>query len=587
MDVFSILSLIGGLAMFLYGMSVMGQGLERAAGGRLEHTLEKLTDSRLKGVLLGVGVTALIQSSSATTVMVVGFVNSGIMKLTQATGVIMGANIGTTVTAWILSLTSIESTNVIVNLLKPVSFAPILAAIGAVLVIFVKSRKRRNIGSILMGFALLMFGMAMMSEAVEPLAADEGFRNFMVAFENPLLGLLVGLVLTAIIQSSSASVGILQALTVTKGITYAMAIPIILGQNIGTCVTALISCAGANKNAKRAAMVHLYFNVFGAALIMAVYYGADAIFKFSFYDSVMNSTDVAIVHTVMKVIMVAVLLPLSGMLEKLACKTIKSDKSERDMPILDERFLSAPGFAVEQCKRAAERMALLARDTLTAAVTQLEHYDKKAVEGIEANESMLDKYEDLLGTYLVKLSGNELSDRDSREVSMMLHTIGDFERIGDHAVNILEVASELDDKKASFSESARAELSVIRDAVSEILSLATDSFVRNDVAAAKKVEPLEQVIDNLKDELKSRHIERLQKGGCTIEMGFILSDLLTNYERVSDHCSNVAVAVIEISLSSFDTHGYLNEIKNSNQPEFVGEFRGFDSKYRLPAKEKL
>jgi len=581
LDIFGILSLFGGLALFLFGMNIMGSGLEKTAGGRLEHTLEKLTNSKLKGVLLGAGVTAVIQSSSATTVMVVGFVNSGIMKLTQAVGVIMGANIGTTVTAWILSLTGIESENVVIQLLKPAHFSPIFAVIGVILIMACKKGKKHDIGTILIGFAVLMFGMATMSSAVKPLANDPTFTGILTAFSNPILGVLAGALLTGIIQSSSASVGILQALTTTGSITYSAAIPIIMGQNIGTCVTALISCVGAGKNAKRAAMVHLYFNIIGTFLFLGAFYGANAIFKFAFINSAMNAADIAIVHSAFNIVTTFVLLPFSNLLVKLAKATIKDGKKEEDIPILDERFFAAPSFAIEQAKNAAYKMAALAEHNMLAAIDMMNNYDPKMVTQINEVENMIDLYEDRLGTYLVQISSREISEQDSRAVSELLHMIGDFERIGDHALNVCEAAQEMHDKNVSFSDEAVSDLKVITDALTEILGLTTTAFMHDDVKLASKVEPLEQVIDDLKDEIKNRHIERLQRGDCTIQMGFILSDLLTNYERVSDHCSNIAVCMIQIAFSAMNTHVYLNEIKNGGQPEFTENFNQYRNKYKL------
>ncbi len=581
LDIFGFLSLLGGLALFLFGMHILDAGLEKTAGGKLERILEKMTSSRFKGVLLGLGVTAVIQSSSATTVMVVGFVNSGIMKLTQAVGVIMGANIGTTVTAWILSLTGIQSENFFVQLLKPANFSPIFAVIGVVLLMAFKKGKKRDVGTIMLGFAVLMFGMTAMSDAVKPLANDPTFTGILTAFSNPILGVLAGAVLTGIIQSSSASVGILQALTTTGSITYATAIPIIMGQNIGTCVTALISCIGAGRNAKRAAMIHLYFNLIGTVLFLSAFYGLNAIFKFAFIDSVMNPADIAIVHSAFNILATIVLFPLSNLLVKLAKATIRDSKKEEDTPILDERFFAAPSFAIEQAKNAAYKMAALAEHNMLASIDMMNHYDAKMTVQINDVENKIDLYEDKLGTYLVQLSSREISETDSRAISELLHIIGDIERIGDHAMNVCEAAQEMHDKNVSFSKEAIADLKVITNALTEIMALTTTAFMHDDVKLAGKVEPLEQVIDDLKDEIKNRHIERLQRGDCTIQMGFILSDLLTNYERVSDHCSNIAVCMIQIAFSAMNTHVYLNEIKNGNQPEFIENFSQYRAKYQL------
>lgn len=584
MDIFSCLTLVGGLAFFLFGMNLLGTGLEKLSGGKLERTLERMTSNPVKGVLLGAGVTAVIQSSSATTVMVVGFVNSGIMKLAQATGIIMGANIGTTVTAWVLSLTGIQGDSIFIRLLKPESFSPVLAMIGVVLMMASKKGKRKDIGSILVGFAVLMYGMSAMSGAVQPLANVPEFTNVLLAFSsNPLLGVLAGALLTAVIQSSSASVGILQALSATGKITYGAAIPIILGQNIGTCATALISCIGAKKNAKRAAMVHLYFNVLGSLLFLGAFYALDAAFRFDFVQNALGAADIAVVHTLFNVVTTLVLLPFSRLLGKLAALTIR-DREEKDNPFaaLDERFLNTPSFALEQCRSTTVEMARLSRDSILAALQTLERYDEKTAAGVRALEDRIDEYEDRLGTYLVKLSSRELSDEDSRSTSKLLHCIGDFERISDHSVNILEVAEEMRDKQIRFSDQANAELRVLIDALKEILGLATEAFANDDETLALKVEPLEQVIDTLTDALKLRHIERLQGGGCTIELGFVLSDLLTNCERVSDHCSNIAVCILRINRSDFDTHGYLQEIKDSHEAHYEQAFEEYEQKYALP-----
>ena len=582
MDLFALFTLVGGLALFLYGMTVMGNGLEKVSGGRLERTLEKMTSNPAKGVLLGAAVTAVIQSSSATTVMVVGFVNSGIMKLRQGIGIIMGANIGTTVTAWILSLTGLQGDSVLVRMLNPNSFAPILAMVGVVLMMVSKNGKKKDIGTIFIGFAVLMFGMSAMSGAVKPLAEVPEFTRILTYFSNPLLGVLTGAVLTAIIQSSSASVGILQALSSTGGITFGAAIPIIMGQNIGTCVTALISCIGANKNAKRAAMVHLYFNIIGTIVFLSLFYGANALLRFSFVNDPLNAADIAVVHTIFNLFSTALLLPFSRGLEKLASWSIRDKDTVNEEPALDERFLNTPAFALEQCKKAAAAMAGLSRDTLFDAMGLLQGYQEKSALRILEQEEQIDRFEDRLGTYLVRLSSRELTARDSNEISKLLHTIGDLERIGDHAVNLLDAAREMQDKGIHFSQQAAGELKVLTQAVTDIVTLTIQAFVENDIELARRVEPLEQVVDSLKAELKIRHIQRLKEGACTIELGFVLSDLLTNYERVSDHCSNIAVCLIQIAESQFDTHGYLNELKNSGQPQFVAEFKKDLEKYALP-----
>lgn len=581
MDIFSVLSLIGGLALFLFGMNVMGSALEKQAGGKLKIILEKLTSSPIKGLILGVGVTAVIQSSSATTVMVVGFVNSGLMNLSQAIGIIMGANIGTTVTSWILSLSALESSSMIIKLMKPTSFAPILAAIGIGFYMFSKSDKKKNLGTIFLGFTVLMTGMEMMSAAVKPLAEVPEFTNILLLFSNPIFGVLAGAILTAAIQSSSASVGILQALSKTGAITFGSAIPIIMGQNIGTCITALLAGVGASKNAKRASMVHLYFNVIGTILFMIGFYSLNAIIKFSFINDSVNAFNIAVVHTLFNLIATAVMLPFTKLLEKLACLTVKDDVEDEEFQMLDDRLLGTPSVAVYHCKTIADKMALLAKSTLFDAIESLDNYSPQLVESIIENEDKIDVYEDKLGTYLVRLSSKDLSKEDSNQTSKLLHCIGDFERIGDHALNIKETADEINSKNIVFSDDAMAEIRVISSALREILDMSMEVFINNDVELATKVEPLEQVIDLLKASLKTKHIERLQKGGCTTEMGFVFSDIITNYERVADHCSNIAVCVIEIAKNSMSTHEYINELKESHNKYFEGQYEAFKTKYAL------
>lgn len=582
MDVLSFVTLFGGLAFFLFGMNFMGDNLEKLSGGKLERILEKLTNNTIKGVLLGAGVTCIIQSSSATTVMVVGFVNSGIMKLSQAIGIIMGANVGTTITAWILSLTGIQGDSFFMMLLKPESFSPIIAVVGIILIMLCKEGKKRDIGNIMIGFAVLMFGMQTMSSAVEPLAEIPEFANFLTMFENPIFGVLAGTLLTAIIQSSSASVGILQALTVTGAISFASAIPIIMGQNIGTCATALISCIGANKNAKRTAFVHLYFNIIGTVVWLSVFYIANAIFHFDFINQATTPADIALIHSLFNLASTALLLPFAKQLGKLATLTIPDRGDDDDMPFIDERFLNAPSFAVEQCKNMTNKMAELSKKNLFLAMSQIGNYSQKDDNEITENENKIDMYEDVLGTYLVKLSSKSLTIKDSNEISKILHAIGDIERIGDHAVNILGVAKEMDEKKLSFSDKAQEEITILSDAIKEIVTKTMDSFENSNVETAHMVEPLEEVIDELKAELKIRHIRRLREGRCTIELGFILQDLITNYERISDHCSNIAVCVIEIEKTVFDTHEYLHEIKTGSDSDFVKYFQEYENKYALP-----
>ncbi len=584
MTIFDLLMMLGGLAFFLYGMHVMSSALERMSGGVLERTLEKTTDHRVKAVLLGAAVTALIQSSSATTVMAVGFVNGGLMTITQATGIIMGANIGTTITAWILSLTGIQGSSVLVQLLKPTSFSPVLAVVGAFMILFAKHEKKRTIGSILCGFAILMYGMSMMSSAVAPLAEMPEFTQIMTMFTNPALGVLCGALITGVIQSSAASIGMLQALSLTGGITYGMAIPIIMGQNIGTCVTALLSCIGATKNAKRTAMVHLYFNIIGTILFLTLFYTINAFYRFPWLDDPLNPADIAIVHTAFNLLATAVMIPFADSLAKLATWTIrdKNEKPEEEWP-LDDRFLDMPAFALEQCKNVIDRMARLARETIEMAVTTIDRYDPELIARVVENEAVIDRYEDKLGAYLVKLSIKKLLPRDSREIGMFLHVIGDFERISDHAINITEVAQEMHDKQIVFSEAANVELQVFFRALAEILTLSIDAFIDEDIAIAKQVEPLEEVIDALQAEMKARHIQRLQAGDCTIELGFVLSDLLTNLERVSDHCSNIAATLIETQLEAFDMHSYLESVKAADgNPEFSSRVEAYSQMFKLP-----
>ncbi len=583
MTLFNVLSLFGGLALFLYGMHLLSTSLESMSGGVLERALEKSTSSKYKALLLGTVTTAVIQSSSATTVMAVGFVNGGIMTLNQAVGIIMGANIGTTATAWILSLTGIQGDSLLLQMLKPSSFTPVLAVIGVILVMFSKKEKRKTIGAVLCGFAVLMYGMNMMSSAVTPLADMPGFVALMTRFSNPLLGVLTGAVITGIIQSSSASVGILQALSMTGGITYGIAIPIIMGQNIGTCVTALLSCIGASKNAKRTAMVHLYFNIIGTLLFLALFYILNAFFHFSFLDDVLDPAHIAIIHTSFNVLATAMLLPVSTLLVKLATLTIPDKQVKEEEWPLDERFLDLPAFALEQCRNVIGRMATLSRDTFLMALGTIEQYDAKVIAEVIENESEIDVYEDRLGTYLVQLSARKLMEEDSNEIGLFLHMIGDFERISDHAVNLTEVAQEMYDKKLSFSDAAKQEIFVFSAALKEILNNAVQAFLTENLDEARLVEPLEEVIDAMQAEIRARHVLRLRDGSCTIELGFVLSDLLTNMERVSDHCSNIAATLIQTKNETFDMHSYLQSVKaaDGNQ-EFTAHVNEFSQRFALP-----
>lgn len=591
MDIFGVLSLIGGLAIFLYGMDLLGEGLTGASGGKLEKILEKLTSNPLKAVLLGAGVTAVIQSSSATTVMVVGFVNSGIMKLSQAVGVIMGANIGTTITSWILSLTGIESSNIFISLLKPTSFSPVLAAVGIVFLMFLKKDSLKNPGKIMIGFALLMYGMDAMSSSVAPLAEVPQFASILTAFSNPVLGMLAGMLFTAIIQSSSASVGILQALCSTGILSYATALPIIMGQNIGTCVTALLSSIGATKNGKRAAIIHLYFNVIGTVTFMIVFYALNAVIHFSFLNLTAQEFGIAVIHTTFNIITTAYLLPLRKVLEKLAYATIKLDddekrimdrRSENEFALLDDRFLEAPSLAVEHCKQVINKMADISRESLFISMSLIGGYDEEQALRVGELETRADKYEDALGTYIMKISTKNLKKEDSEMLNVMLHCIGDFERISDHACNICDSARELQQKNMQFSPKAETELDILSSAVREAVDISFDAFKSNSKNEADKVEPLEELIDTLAVELKARHIRRLREGKCTIELGFAHSDILNNLERVADHCSNIAVDVIQSDQSEFDAHEYLDRIKNKDNQQFARDYKAYKEKYRLP-----
>ena len=640
MTLFNVFSLLGGLALFLFGMDIMGKALEKQAGGHLQKILSKLTDNPLKGFFLGLCVTAIIQSSSATTVMVVGFVNSGIMELHQAIGIIMGSNVGTTVTSWLLSLSGLQGDSIWIQMLKPTSFSPILAFIGillymgknekkkgigtiligfailmtgmttmsnaveplqgdsvlikmlkptsfspllafiGILLYMCKSEKKKGVGTILIGFAVLMTGMTTMSNAVLPLQGEEWFTSLFVRFSNPILGVLVGALVTGIIQSSSASVGILQALSATGVITYGSAIPIIMGQNIGTCVTALISSVGATKNARRAAMVHLYFNIIGVTIFLFGFYGLNAVCHFAFVDSTIEAWGIAVVHSAFNILATLILLPFANGLEKLAILTIPDSPEKESFALLDERLLNTPAVAVERARSATADMAELARVGVVQAMSLTHQWNDELAQKVRDEESTVDRYEDALGTYLVKLSGRELSHADSQSVNTLLHTISDFERISDHSVNLLESAEEMHQKNIEFSKDAQEELQVLEDAVQDILSRTTDAFRKGDLHLASKVEPLEAVVNELVRAIKAHHIARLQTGSCSIEYGFVLDDLLTNYERVCDHCSNVAVAQIEVAQDSFDTHAYLNDLRHGKDTKESEEFHRRLDKYR-------
>ncbi len=586
MDIFSVITLFGGLALFLFGMNTMGDGLTKISGGKLERILEKLTSSPIKAVLLGAMVTAVIQSSSATTVMVVGFVNAGIMKLSQAIGIIMGANIGTTVTAWILSLSGIESDNFFVQFVKPQNFSPVLAVIGVIFIMFLKDQKKKDIGVILVGFAILMFGMDTMSGAVKPLADVPEFVGILTAFSNPILGMLAGALLTAVIQSSSASVGILQALCSTGAITFGSAFPIIMGQNIGTCVTALLSGVGASKNARRASFVHLYFNVIGTALFMIVFYSANAFGLLSFVNRTVGPAEIAVTHSAFNVAVTIVLLPFAGLLEKLAYVTIRQDEEEKEksecQSLLDERFLEQPSFAIEQCRKAAVSMVNISREALLKAMSLVKEYDEKTAESVCRMEEEVDRYEDELGSYLVKLGGRNLTEKDSHTLSAILHCIGDFERISDHAVNIEETARKLAGRKFSFSEKAMGEIDVFTRAIENILDLSIQVFEYEDAELAGDIEPLEEVVDRLTKKAKKRHVKRLRSEKCTVEAGLLFGDLLTNYERVADHCSNIGVCIIQIQEDAFETHEYLDALDKGKDTPFNKKYVEYKNRYKLP-----
>lgn len=580
MDIFDALEMIGGLCLFLFGMNIMGQALERRAGSTLRTTLAKMTGKKLTGFLTGLVITAVIQSSSATTVMVVGFVNSGLMTLHQAIGVIMGANIGTTVTAWLLSLGGISGDAVWVQLLKPTSFTPVLALIGVVLYMFCKDSRKNDTGMILLGFATLMFGMETMSGSVAPLRDVPAFRELFVAFTNPVLGVLAGAVLTGIIQSSSASVGILQALALSGQVSYGAAIPIIMGQNIGTCVTALISSVGTSKNAKRAAVVHLSFNVIGTVVWLGVFCVVKAVAAPAFLGESATMYGIAIAHSAFNILCTALLLPASGLLERLAVRLVPDGKKSEAAPTLDERLLATPPLALEQCSVVAEDMAYCAENAMLHAMDSITRFDPQLAQQVREDEDRTDSYEDMLGTYLLKLGAQPLSEAANEEVTELLKLIGDFERIADHAVNITESAQELSEKNLALSPAAQRELAVMTGAVGEVLSLAVRSFAENDLRSAKLVEPLEQVVDDLKDELRTRHILRMKKGDCSIEAGFVWADLLTNFERVSDHCSNVALCVLDAKKHTLSVHETQHE--RSLRPDFAAAYEELGRKYALP-----
>lgn len=590
MDIFDVLSMVGGLALFLYGMHIMGDALAKMSGGKLEKVLERLTSNKWSAVLLGAGVTAVIQSSGATTVMVVGFVNSGIMKLNQAVGIIMGANIGTTATSWLLSLSGIDGGSFFLQMLKPTSFTPILAVVGAILVVFCKSEKKHNIGTILLGFAILMYGMTAMSSAVEPLKDVPQFTQILTKFENPILGVIAGFALTTIMQSSSVSVGILQALCSTGAVSYALALPIIMGQNIGSCTTAMISSVGASKDAKRAAAVHFYFNVIGTVVFMLVFYISNAFVHYAFLPQAANEVGIATIHSIFNIAATIVLLPLSGFLEFLAVKTIKDDDEEEDelskhdkvLQLLDPVFLERPGFAIMQCQKVASEMAELSMKSVGRAVGLLTAYDDEIAERIRKEEDTVDKYEDQLGTYLLRLSTKNLSKEDGHRLSLMLHSLGDIERISDLAVNILLAVEQMHKKELIFSKKAMDELAVYSKALKDILTMTVDAFEQNDRYKAALVQPLEELMDDMNKELKKRHVKRLRKGKCTIELGLSLSDISDTYERISDHCSNIATCVIQVEDDELDAHEHRKEVKEQDAKWYDEQYRAYEQKYALP-----
>lgn len=588
MYILKLISLLGGLALFLFGMDVMGKALERQAGGKLQTILAKMSSNVFKGFFLGLAVTAVIQSSSATTVMVVGFVNSGIMALKQAVGVIMGANVGTTVTAWILSLTALEGDSLLIQLFKPTTLAPLLGVIGIVLYMFTKSEKKQGIGTILLGFMSLMTGMSLMSDSMAFLENEKWFADLMVSFTNPILAIIVGAVLTGVIQSSSASVGILQSLCSTGLVTGGVALPIILGQNIGTCVTALISTIGANRNARRAAMVHLYFNLLGVIIFAAVFYGVGAFIPWGFLTETMSEVNIAMIHTTFNVITTIIMLPLHGVLEKLATLSVPEDKEPESTALLDERLIATPAVAIQRAQEIAADMAQTASQALDGAIGLLEKFDSKGLESVKALENKTDEYEDALGTYLVQLTGTKLSVHDNRQLNILLYTISDVERIADHAVSIGKAGEEIYKKDIAFSDAAKKELKVLSEAVQAVVKSTVTAYCGGDLENARRVEPQEQVVDSLVKEIKSRHVRRLRNGQCKVEYGFVLEDLLTSFERVADHCSNIAVEMLQVSEGKLEAHEYLTALKAGELTEsakFDERFEKYRKQYTFPDEE--
>lgn len=596
MDAISIFKLIaglvGGLALFLYGMNIMSGGLTKASGGQLEHLLARVTKNRWLAYLFGIGVTAVVQSSSASTVMVVGLVNSGIMKLAEAVNVILGANLGTTFTAWLLSLNAISTDNFFLNLFKPVSFSPFLALIGIALLMFTKSDKKKNLGIILMGFAVLIFGMDMMSSAVMPLRSSATFQSFLTTFQNPLVGLLIGVLFTMVIQSSAGTIGVLQALSSTIFISYGMALPVVIGAEVGTCITAILSSIGANKNGKRTALMHLYFNIIKAAVFMIVFYSLNAVFHFAFLQNQASMVGIAFIHTAVNLVATPLMVPFSGILVKLALKTIPIDEKEKEQQdeerrigALDARFLSTPTFALQQAKIAADDMAEMSKDSLEKAMRLFEEYHAEDAEEVARIENTIDRYEDQIGTYLVRLSTTDLNQQDSHNLSILLHCITDFERISDHAYNLMLTAKGMHEDNKTFSNKAQEELRVFSDAVKEIVEMSVRVFQNEDLELAKSVEPLDEVIEGLHMEVRRRHIRRLRKGKCTVDLGFALNDLGTDYERIADHCSNIAVCLLQVSQDGFDTHEYLEMIRQEKNESFERAVEHYERRYSLPTKK--
>ncbi len=581
MNIFSVFTLCGGLAFFLFGMNVMSQSLEKIAGGKLESTLRKMTSNPFKSFALGAGITIAVQSSSAMTVMLVGMVNSGIMQLEQTVGMIMGSNIGTTLTAWLLSTAGIESDNVFISILKPENFAPVVALIGIIMLMTGKSKKRKDIGTIMLGFSILMFGMELMKEAVSPLAEKEEFSSLLTAFKNPLLGVVLGAVFTGVIQSSAASIGILQALSLTGAIPYGMAIPVIMGQNIGTCVTALFSSIGVNKNAKRVTVVHMSFNIIGTIACLTIFYMVNSVVHFSFIDQPIGAVQVAAVHSIFNIVTTLLLLPFSDQLVMLAKKIVPDSKDKEALVLLDKRLIATPPLAVSQCRERTKEMAIFSKEALQEAIASIFHYDDKAAINIEEKEHLIDDMEDKLSTFLLELSSVSLTDEDSRTVTELLHSISDFERISDHAINMIEIGQEIYQNEKDFSEKTKEDFVTLFAALTEISEITVKAFIERDVEIATNVEPLEEVIDRLTLSIRNRHIARLRKGVCNPELGVYLSDLLINCERVSDHCSNIAISIIQLAKSNLNVHNYMSELKAERTQQFIESFNKYNQKYRL------